>query len=80
MRAINAVSTGKKTKGTKRQIATDTLGCLLAVVVHRANLVDTTMGIWPAMVASCAYPTSGFAPTKVIAALSFMTCLAELPR
>ncbi|MBR2732889.1 MAG: hypothetical protein IKD80_01380 [Selenomonadaceae bacterium] len=48
---------GKKTKGRKRQIATDTMGCLLGVVVHRANLVDTTMGLWSAMVASCAYPT-----------------------
>lgn len=36
---------GEKTKGRKRQIATDTLGCLLGMVVHRANLVDTTMGI-----------------------------------
>ena len=32
-------------KGRKRKIATDTLGCLRGVVVHRANLVDKTMGM-----------------------------------
>lgn len=57
MLTTNAVSMGKKTKGRKQQIATDTMGCLLGVVVHRANLVDTTMGIWSAMVASFAYST-----------------------
>ena len=43
MPATSVVSMGKKTKGRKRQIATDTLGCLLGVVVNRANLDDTTM-------------------------------------
>ena len=31
--------------GEKKHKATDTLGCLVGVVVHRANPVDTTMGI-----------------------------------
>ena len=29
----------------------------MGVVVHRANLVDTTMGIWPAVFATETYPT-----------------------
>ena len=33
------------------------MGCLLGVVVHRANLVDTTMGLWPAVFATETYPT-----------------------
>ena len=40
---------GKKNKGHKRHILTDTLGNLLAVKVHRANLHDTKAGIFPAI-------------------------------
>ena len=47
----NVLSTGKKTKGRKRQIATDDIGCLSSVVVHRANQHDTMMGIWAAIFA-----------------------------
>lgn len=35
---------GKKVKGRKRHIATDTLGNVLEVQVHAANLHDTTRG------------------------------------
>ena len=35
----------KKTKGRKRHIVTDTMGNLLAVVVHAANIHDTKSGI-----------------------------------
>jgi putative transposase len=39
--AGNAVTTrGKKIKGVKRHILVDTLGLLLAVVVHPANIQD----------------------------------------
>ena len=41
----NAVLMGKKTKGHKRHIVTDTMGNLLAVVVHAANIHDTKAGI-----------------------------------
>ena len=85
MPTANSVSTGKKTKGRKRQIATDTLGCLLGVVVHRANLVDTTMGIWPAMIASCAYPTikrfcadKGYCGTFIHDAYGLLHCPVDL--
>jgi len=36
---------------------TDTLGNLLAVKVHRANLHDTKAGIFPAVKACRLYPT-----------------------
>ena len=48
---------GKKTKGRKRHIATDTLGCLLALKVHKANLHDTKSGIFTALEAYRKYPT-----------------------
>ena len=35
---------GKKIKGRKRHIATDTLGHMLAVQVHAANVADTSQG------------------------------------
>ena len=76
---------GEKTKGTKRQIATDTLGCLLGVVVHRANPVDTTMGIWSAMVASCAYPAikrfcadKGYRGTFIYDAYALLHCCVDI--
>lgn len=49
--------TAKKNKGHKRHIITDTLGCLLTVKVHRANLHDTKAGIFPAIQAYRKYPT-----------------------
>ena len=36
---------GKKTKGRKRHIVVDVLGCLLSVNVHAANVHDTKSGI-----------------------------------
>ena len=36
---------------------TDTLGCLLAVKVHRANIHDTKAGIFPAVQAHRKYPS-----------------------
>ena len=47
----------EKTKGVKRQIITDEIGCLLAVAVHRANLHDTEMGYWAFGLANFTYPT-----------------------
>ena len=47
----------EKNKGHKRHILTDTLGNLLAVKVHRANLHDTKAGIFPAIQAYRLYPT-----------------------
>lgn len=42
---MRGASTGeKKIKGRKRHIATDTLGHLLGVIVHAANLHDTVEG------------------------------------
>ena len=47
----------KKTKGRKRHIVTDTLDYLLALKVHKANLHDTTSGIFTALEAYRKYPT-----------------------
>jgi len=47
---------GKKVKGRKRHIIVDTMGSLLAVHVHKANLNDNTSGIIVAMQAYSAYP------------------------
>jgi len=49
--------TEEKNKGHKRHLLTDSLGCLLAVKVHRANLHDTKAGIFPAIKAFRLYPT-----------------------
>ncbi|MBQ9441949.1 MAG: transposase [Selenomonadaceae bacterium] len=38
-------------------MTTDTIGCLLSVVVHKANLHDTKIGIWAAAIAFLLYPT-----------------------
>ena len=48
---------GKKIKGRKRHIVTDTLGNILAIVVHAGNIHDTKSGIDPARKAYAAYPT-----------------------
>ena len=47
----------EKTKGRKRHIVADTLGNLLAVVVHAANIHDTKAGIIPAKQACKRYPS-----------------------
>lgn len=48
---------GEKTKGHKRHIVTDTMGNLLAVVVHAANIHDTKAGIIAAKRAVEKYPS-----------------------
>jgi putative transposase len=48
---------GKKVKGRKRHIVVDTMGNLLAVKVHAANIHDTVAGIVPALQAYESYPT-----------------------
>ena len=49
--------TGEKTKGRKRHIVVDTMGNMLAVSVHAANIHDTKAGISPAAKAFKKYPT-----------------------
>lgn len=56
-RVSKSALTEEKKKGIKRQITTDTIGCLLSVVVHKANLHDTKIGIWAATIAFLLYPT-----------------------
>jgi putative transposase len=48
---------GKKVKGRKRHIVTDTMGNLLAICVHAANSHDTKSGINPARKAFAKYPS-----------------------
>ena len=48
---------GKKVKGRKRHIVTDSMGNLLAICVHAANIHDTKSGINPAKKAFKKYPT-----------------------
>ncbi len=52
-----ALMVGKKIKGRKRHIVVDTMGNLLSVVVHAANLHDTKLGFFPALFAISLYPT-----------------------
>ena len=47
----------KKVKGHKRHIVVDTLGCLLAITVHAANIHDTKGGMRVAARAYDKYPT-----------------------
>ncbi len=63
LQAKNAELMGKKTKGRKRHIVVNTMGNLLSVVVHVANIHDTKSGIlsvrkamekYPALQAFCA--------------------------
>lgn len=56
MAMLMDLTVGKKIKGRKRHIVVDTMGNLLAVYVHSANLHDTTMGIIPAIKAHARYP------------------------
>ena len=48
---------GKKIKGRKRHIVVDTMGNLLAIKVHAANIHDTKSGINPAKKAYEKYPS-----------------------
>ena len=48
---------GKKTKGRKRHIVVDVLGCMLSVDVHAANIHDTKSGISTAKEAYMSYPS-----------------------
>ena len=48
---------GKKVKGRKRHIVVDIIGCLLAIVVHAANIHDTKGGTLVAARAHDKYPT-----------------------
>lgn len=48
---------GKKNKGRKPHIAVDTQGHLLGVVIHAANLHDTTSGIFLVQYAKTLYPS-----------------------
>jgi len=48
---------GKKVKGRKRHIISDTMGNILGVTVHAANIHDTIAGIKPAKLAFKRYPT-----------------------
>jgi putative transposase len=48
---------GKKVKGRKRHIVVDTMGNLLSISVHAANIHDTKSGIDPAKKAFEKYPT-----------------------
>lgn len=57
MQANKLVLTVEKNKGRKRHIVVDSLGCLLAVKVHRANLHDTKSGIFIAIAAHRRYPS-----------------------
>ena len=48
---------GKKIKGRKRHIVVDTMGNLLAITVHAANIHGTKSGINPAKKVFAKYPT-----------------------
>jgi len=52
-----ASTVGKIVMGRKRHIVTDTMGNLLAIEVHAANIHDTKSGINPAKKAFEKYPT-----------------------
>ena len=47
----------KKIKGRKRHIVVDTMGNLLAVFIHAANIHDSKSGIFPAYLSCIKYPT-----------------------
>jgi transposase len=50
------LTAGKKVKGRKRHIVVDTMGSLLAITVHAANIHDTKSGTNPAKKAFEKYP------------------------
>ena len=49
--------TEEKTKGRKRHLVTDTMGNLLCVHVHAANIHDTKGGVYTSEKALYRYPT-----------------------
>ena len=49
--------TGEKRKGRKRHIVVDTMGNILHIAVHAANIHDTKSGILAAAPACVKYPT-----------------------
>ena len=53
----NEAMTGKKTKGIKRHIVTDTMGNLLAIHVHAAYIHDTKGGVYTFEKALFRYPS-----------------------
>lgn len=56
--AVNAeLTVGKKVKGRKRHIVVDTMGNLLSIVVHAANIHDTKGGMLAASRAFDKYET-----------------------
>ena len=48
---------GGKNKRQKKANSNRYVGLSFGCSRYRTNLVDTTMGIWSAMIASCAYPS-----------------------
>jgi transposase len=55
--SAQGIDAGKKIKGTKRHIATDTLGFLLVIVVTAASVQDTTGGLPVIDTLAGAYPS-----------------------
>lgn len=53
---IGVTMVEKKVKGRKRHIVVDTMGNLIAITVHAANIHDTKSGINPAKKAYEKYP------------------------
>jgi len=56
IKASKSVTMEEKKQRHKRHIVTGTMGNILAVKVHRANLHDTKAGIFPAVKAYRLYP------------------------
>lgn len=65
----SAASMAEKAKGRKRHAVVDTMGNLLGIVVHAANIHDTKSGILAAQKACKSIRQfKPFAPMQVIAA------------
>jgi putative transposase len=60
-----ALAGGKKVKGRKRHIAADTMGNLLAVKVHAANIRDTMSGCHVYMAAKIKYANKADVSEKI---------------
>ena len=80
-----ALTVGKKVKGRKRHIVTDTQGHLLHVKVHAANEHDTIAGCLVFEEALCKYPSllgvcadAGYRGTFVDYVQLYLTCLVEI--
>jgi transposase len=80
-----ALTAGKKVKGRKRHIVTDTQGHLLHVKVHAANEHDTIAGClvfeealdkYPSLLGVCA--DAGYRGTFVDYVQLYLTCLVEI--